>query len=211
MRRSIGSFCLILGSFILLATFSLRFYNWWESQEAGERSDEVVSQMNEDSEQSSEDKSVRQQKAQEDIYDFSDSTMKEICIDGHWYIGTLYIEDFDLSLPVMSSWSYEYLKVSPCRYSGSIFTNDLVIAGHSYARHFGKLQQLSAGSFIYFIDVDHTTTEYEVLAVEVLSPFAVRDMTCGDYDLTLFTCTYGGTNRVAVRCNKSKNIKGESV
>jgi sortase A len=36
--------------------------------------------------------------------------------------------------------------------------------------------------------------------MEILSPFAVEEMTSGDWDMTLFTCTVGGQSRVTVRC-----------
>ena len=41
---------------------------------------------------------------------------------------------------------------------------------------------------------------YEVAAVEVLKSTAVEEMKAGDWDLTLFTCTYGGKSRCALRC-----------
>ena len=31
---------------------------------------------------------------------------------------------------------------------------------------------------------------------------AVEDMELGIWDLTLFTCTYGGRSRIAVRCDQ---------
>ena len=39
--------------------------------------------------------------------------------------------------------------------------------------------------------------------VETLAPTAVDEMTGGDWDLTLFTCTYSGQARVTVRCVKT--------
>ena len=50
--------------------------------------------------------------------------------------------------------------------------------------------------------MDGLATRYEVTATEVLNPTAVEDMTSGEYDLTLFTCTYGGENRITVRCDE---------
>ena len=41
---------------------------------------------------------------------------------------------------------------------------------------------------------------YEVIELETLSPFAIEEMTGGNWDLTLFTCTVGGQYRVTVRC-----------
>ena len=44
-------------------------------------------------------------------------------------------------------------------------------------------------------------TSYEVVEVDILNPTAIEEMTDSGFDLTLFTCTYGGQSRVTVRCN----------
>ena len=52
---------------------------------------------------------------------------------------------------------------------------------------------------------DYILNPEEVAALEVLSPFDVEEMTTGDWDLTLFTCTVGGQSRIAVRCESVQN------
>ena len=61
------------------------------------------------------------------------------------YIGVLDLPALNLSLPIMSDWDYERLKMAPCRQFGSAATDDLVIAGHNYINHFGSLGMLKAG------------------------------------------------------------------
>ena len=79
----------------------------------------------------------------------------------------------------------------------------MVIMAHNYRSHFGYLKKLSEGSRITFSDMDGAIWEYEVVAFDVLPADAVEEMTAGEYDLTLFTCTYGGGSRVTVYCNKA--------
>ena len=122
-------------------------------------------------------------------------------IDSDLYIGILEIPALDLELPIMSSWSYPKLKVAPCRYTGSAYTKDLVIAAHNYKSHFGRLGNLVLGDRITFTDVDGNVFTYEVAAQETLMPTAIREMTSGEWALTLFTCTVGGSYRVAIRCD----------
>ena len=43
---------------------------------------------------------------------------------------------------------------------------------------------------------------YKVDNVETLRSTQVEDMTSGDWDMTLFTCTPGGKSRLTVRCVK---------
>ena len=45
------------------------------------------------------------------------------------------------------------------------------------------------------------TWDYEIAAMDILGACDVEDMTAGEYDLTLFTCTKDRQHRVTVRCN----------
>lgn len=123
-------------------------------------------------------------------------------IDDREYIGVLSIPALGRELPVISSWDYPGLRVAPCRYTGSAYTDDLVIATHNYASHFGRLRELSQGDSIRFTDTDGNVFDYVVSELEILEPYAVSQMTEGDWDLTLFTCTPGGQYRVTLRCNR---------
>ena len=85
----------------------------------------------------------------------------------------------------MQQWSYPGLKIAPGRYFGSLYTDDLVIAGHNYARHFSPLTQL--------------TVDTEVLQPTQIEEMAVKTPE-NNWDLTLFTCTTTGQARYALRC-----------
>ena len=90
------------------------------------------------------------------------------------------------------------LKISPCRYTGSAYTNNLIIAAHNYKSHFRKLKHLHAGDIVTFMDMDRNVFHYEVVESEILKPTTIDKMESGDWDLTLFTCTIGGRSRVVV-------------
>ena len=127
--------------------------------------------------------------------------MREVVIDGYAYIGYLGIPKLGLNLPIMSDWDYPRLKIAPCRYHGSINSEDLVLMAHNFRSHFGRIKELKAGDQVYFTDMDGVTTFYRVVSQDILPPNAVEEMTAGDFDLTLFTCTYGGASRVSVYCD----------
>ncbi|MGN0972066.1 MAG: sortase, partial [Aristaeellaceae bacterium] len=59
-----------------------------------------------------------------------DITMPEKRIDGQAYIGMMSIPKLGLELPVISEWSYPKLKLAPCRYTGSVYRDDMIICGH---------------------------------------------------------------------------------
>lgn len=139
-----------------------------------------------------------------------DTSMPQELIDGNAYIGILEIPSLSLSLPVMSSWDYDKLKVAPCYYNGSYLSDDLVICAHNYKAHFGKLKTLDMGEKIRFVTVRGDIYEYQISNARVLKDTAIEDMitnqatdaTKEDWDLTLFTCTLGGQARLAIRAIK---------
>lgn len=130
-------------------------------------------------------------------------SMPVTMLKGYPYIGYVSLPTIDRKLPVMSDWTYPRLRISPCRFSGSTETDDLVILAHNYNRHFGPISSLKQGDPVFFTDLNGIVSIYEVVETDTLNPTAVEEMTSGEWDLTLFTCTYGGKSRVAVRCMKS--------
>lgn len=126
--------------------------------------------------------------------------MPKITIDGQDYIGVLSIPSLEIELPVIESLDYEKLKIAPCRYSGSVYTENMVIAAHNYTRHFGRVNNVSIGDGVIFIDTDGNEFRYEVAEIEVLDAEAVKEMTESDYQMTLFTCNYAGNKRITIRC-----------
>lgn len=133
--------------------------------------------------------------------------MPETEVDGRACIGYLEIPELELVLPVLSAWSYEALREAPCRYSGSLYLDDLVVCAHNYEAHFGRLQALSPGARVRFTDVEGTAVEYAVTETEQLAPTALEELQAGDWDLTLLTCTQGGEARIAVRCARTEDTE----
>ena len=60
------------------------------------------------------------------------------------------------------------------------------------------------GDKVIFTDMDGVVTHYQVVALDILQPTAVEEMTAGAYDLTLFTCTYDSGSRLTVRCEQTE-------
>ena len=191
---------MILGAVLLLAALSLFLRNRQEDAQAAASVEALLPQIHAQiaAAEAAADTAV-EDAAPPDPFD---PTMTEIVIDGYAYIGYLSVPSLGLELPVMSAWDETRLKIAPCRYAGSTKSDDLVIAGHNYRRHFSPLKQLVPGDAVYFFDMDGVCSAYEVVVLESLPPAAVEDMTAGAYDLTLFTCTYGGQNRFTVRCDR---------
>lgn len=206
MRAKFGTFLMILGSLLVVAALALLLHNEQEDQQAGEAVQvlmpQIVEAINNRQQEREAQKETEPPVAVPAVTEAADREMTVLDIDGHGYIGFLGIPSLNLELPVMADWSYPKLKISPCRFTGSLYADDLVIMAHNYARHFGGLSKLSPGDTVTFTDMNAETTVYEVVALDVLQPTALEEMTAGEYDLTLFTCTYGGKSRVTIRCDR---------
>lgn len=183
-RRSRGVIYLIIGFLLLFIAGGWYVHNLLEDRNAGAQSEEILNQM---------------ENRQEDLSG-AVSEEEEFC-------GRVTISRLDIELPVYDEWSYTRLKTAPCRYTGSIETEDMIIAAHNYSSHFGSLNRLEAGDQVSFTDTRGRVHLYEVREIVTLDGTAVSDMQSGEWDFTLFTCTKGGKQRVTVRCEKKQEEK----
>lgn len=222
MRKKLSTLCMALGLGLLLAALALLIYNRWDDHRAGTSAnqveaalEEIIQASVEAAETATEDASEAEAEPVSDTEpeaegspeaEASDPQPGTVEIDGNEYIGILTIPALGLELPVMAEWSYAGLKIAPGRYSGSAETDDLIICGHNYARHFGTLNYLEPGDTLSFTDLSGTAFQYAVEEVVILQPTDVDEMISqqsGAWDLTLFTCTVGGQTRVTVRCSRT--------
>ena len=203
MKRKIGKLCMALGVLLILSAAGLLGYNRWDASRAEKASQEVLGELEQTMQQTITE--YRQEPAAplQPLLDPAQA-MTTVEVEGEAYIGVLSIPAAGLELPVMAQWSYAGLKVAPGRYSGTTYGDDLVLCGHNYAKHFSPIKWLSIGTPVYFTDAEGLRWSYEVDSVETLQPTQIEEMTTDTemdtWDLTLFTCTAGGSARYAVRC-----------
>ncbi len=192
--RNVGYFFMVLGTLMIAAAMALVFYNNQENVDAGKAAADVLSEVK----SAMDSGSMPSDAVEEELV----HGMPAAEINGYQYVGYLSIPVLELELPVMAEWDYTRLKTAPCWYYGSTTTDNLVICAHNYNRHFGRLKNLQTGDLVSFTQMDGTVIAYEVVIVETLEPTEVSAMLESGYDLTLYTCTYGGQSRVTVRCNR---------
>ena len=195
MKR--GAFWIHLGLLLIAAALFLSAYNEMESHEARNSAQQVIAQMC----QTLPTETAAETEAPA-VPEYLLDAEREIpvqTINGRDYIGVLTIPSLELELPVLSQWDYPALKVAPCRYSGSLYQDNLIICAHNYASHFGKLKNLHEGDTAIFTDMAENFVRFQLAAQETIQPEDLEAMEAGDWDLTLFTCTVGGQSRVTVR------------
>ena len=205
MRKGFGICCIALGICCLIASVGFIAYNHWEEENAQNASKTILQDVRENildntSVESTPEKSNRD----ESVEILGDITQQMLTtqVDGYDCIGVLSIPVLELELPVLTDWSYTKLKIAPCHYFGSYFEKDFVIAAHNYQSHFGRLSELQPKDLILFTDISGTVHCYEVMLLETLPGSATEEMITSGFDLSLYTCTPGGSNRVTVRCRK---------
>lgn len=200
--------CFIAGTALLLAALFLVLHNIREDKNGGEQAEAVLSALREDIPEPVTETMMPTGESYDLYAEYEEPTVPEMEtaeIDGHSYIGYLTIPDLDIELPVMAGWSYPELKIAPCRYTGNLYADDLVIAAHNYASHFGKIGTLSNGAELIFTDMKGEKHIYTVCDLEQIPGTAVEQIQFGsadDWDLTLFTCTLNGQSRVTVRAER---------
>ena len=205
-KNQIGKIFTITGLLLFAAALALSVYNLWDGYRAEQSREKLLEEYG-DKNQNISDEGEQAEESDGQIPDYQlnpEMEMPEVMLeelDGAACIGVLEIPEIDLKLPVLSEWSYPLLKKAPCRYSGSAYLDNLVIAAHNYRTHFGKLKELEMGDEVIFTDAAGNRFEYKVAVVEALTPQSVEDMTSGEWALSLFTCTLDGKNRVTVRCD----------
>lgn len=192
MRKWIGIICVLLGVVCLLSSVGFVAYNRWENENA----EDIAQDLLEDIQSIIEEKQPEQ---------FLPEEMATVKVDGYDCIGILSVPVLDLELPVLTDWSYAKLKKAPCHYYGTYYEKDFVIAAHNYKSHFGRLSELQAGDIVVFTDINNIEHYYEVVLLETLPKNATKEMITSGFDLSLYTCTPGGSNRVTVRCNAAQD------
>lgn len=193
MKAKRGTVWINAGLLLIAAALFLSVYNEWESHEARDSAQQVIAQLCD---------ALPTEAAEPTTLPDVRREMPVKTINGRDYIGVLSIPSLELELPVISQWDYPALKVAPCRYSGSLYQDNLIICAHNYASHFGKLKELQPGDIVLFTDMDEHVVTFQMVERETLNPMDAEEMEAGDWDLTLFTCTIDGQTRVTIRLER---------
>ena len=205
MKTNRGTVWINAGLLLIAAALFLSAYNERESHEARDSAQQVIAQLCDALPTEADEEETEPEPESTTVPESQPDVVREMpvqTINGRDYIGVLSIPSLGLELPVISQWDYPSLKIAPCRYSGSLYQNNLIICAHNYASHFGKLKTLQPGDIVLFTDMDEHVVTFQMVERETLGPTDEEGMEAGDWDLTLFTCTIGGQTRVTIRLER---------
>jgi sortase A len=217
MSRKLGLWMMLFGILMLLGSGAWLLYNDYEDKQAGSAAESQLSVLVQQIQEQQTEVQASAKETEPTVTptetlwipeelptegEVTEPTMPAMEIEGESYIGYLSMPTIQIELPILSDWNYDKLLRAPCYYYGTVEKGNLALMAHNYTRHFGKLSLLKKGDRISFVDIHGATTEYEVLFRETLPPKCIPQLIEGSYDLTLFTCTYSGANRIVVRCDQ---------
>jgi len=140
--------------------------------------------------------------------DTSELIIKEYEIEGKTYevIAVLYIPTLEIEYPVLSSTSKELLKVSINKYWGPNPNRpgNFCIIGHNYNddKFFGKLNNIKKGEVIQLTDMSGKGLQYFVYDTYTVEPedtSCTSQLTNGETEITLITCTKDFKKRFVVK------------
>lgn len=215
MKKKLGISLIIIGAVLFLAALSLVLYNKLEDKRASEAANEILDGLTEvipnygkgESGAGNASGNITQPTPTVTpggiLNEYAPEVEKETVVeyDGISYLGVVSIPSMGIELPVTSDWNYDLMKFAACRYSGTVMETNLIICAHNLASFFSGIGNLNSGDSIVFIDAKGEYHYYEVIEINTVGGYDTEMMKEGSdgWDITLFSCTYGGANRVAVR------------
>lgn len=201
--RNTGVIFMTAGIVMILSAVLIILYNCGCDKKAGSASADILTDIKQSITARQEEEHMTGH-VQSNYENENNSTHKQVirCSEDE-YIGILSIPSLGLELPVSSEWSYKALKISPCRYSGTADEGNLIIAAHNYPSHFGKIENLSSGDSVIFTDASGKEYRYQTVCTEIITADDTQQMNNGEWDMSLFTCTLSGKDRITVRCSKT--------
>ena len=206
VKRIIGSVLILAGIASLGASGWLLRHNNEEDKACAESTAERLELLTDWLEEQDFSEEERTEAEIEELVIGSEATeTPRVELNGDYYLGILSLPSVGYETPIMNEWSMERLKYCPCRYYGSPQTQDFVIAGHNYKSSFGKLHKLNIGDEVQFLDVSGELHQYVIQDIEVLGATDVPQMIQSGWALSLYTCTYGGRERLTIRCAETES------
>ncbi|SFO17424.1 Sortase family protein [Pseudobutyrivibrio sp. UC1225] len=215
-RKEIVKYITVISLICLLAGAGFGSYHVYDEMKIIQRNNQVMENLtgnNSDGQVTSGDATFEQEVTPEESITIVEDTSTEKIVeevapnksivpaDGREYIGVIEVERLGIKLPVLSSYTDADMKTTPCVYYGTRENGNLVIVGHNYNSQFGDFNLLDSREVITakLTLVDGSEYEYTSKLMENLEPDQIDEMLTGDWDLTLFTCSYSGEKRIAIR------------
>ena len=129
------------------------------------------------------------------------NAMSSMEIDGESYVALLEMDMYKFKMPVRSVWDEKAVEAVPCRYSGSIYNNTLVIAATDAEGQMDFVNSVNTGDRLTVTDMRGEQFSYKVVKVENSNTATVEELNTDEFDLTIFVEYSGPTDYLFIRCD----------
>ena len=127
--------------------------------------------------------------------------MPSMEIDGESYVALLEMDMYKFKMPVRSVWDEKAVEAVPCRYSGSIYNNSLVIAATDAEGQMDFVNSVNTGDRLTVTDMRGEQFSYKVVKVENSNTATDEELNTDEFDLTIFVEYSGPTDYLFIRCD----------
>ena len=189
MGKKKGTILMVTGLLLIAAALFLTLFNIYDSKRAGQEAEQVVGQIIGKIEQAQQEKQEQSEAGVDVTPDYElDSAieMPSVKVGEFRYIGLLEIPALNRQLPIMAECTDRGLRKAPCCYTGSVYEDSMVIAGHNYLSHFAGLRGLPLGSEVYFTDMEGNRYALEISDLRYKKHADQTTLQSCDAALTLF-------------------------
>lgn len=187
-KKVIYNVVIIIGAVFLVAAAGLLFFNMRgldiDTAKALASIDELMPNISD---------SVPQEKG--------NNVMPSMEIDGESYVAVLEMSTHKYRVPVRSVWDEKAVKAVPCRYSGSVYNNSLIIALSDEEGQMDFVNNVNAGDKLTITDMRGERFSYQVTKIENRNEIDKEKLNSGEYDLTLLVEYSGYTDYLYIRCD----------
>jgi len=201
-KKKIINIILITIILVLTIILSIYFIDRWKNEKIrNQMLEETISTINKLENTTNQ----TQENLEADIIDIpteEELEENEDTIDNYTTIGILEIPSLNIKYPIISETTYDALKISVTKYWGGNpnEVGNLVILGHNYRNSsmLSKLQKIKLGDQIKITDMTGKTLVYKVYETKVIDPYntdCTSQMTNGNIEVTVITCTDDAENR----------------
>ena len=132
------------------------------------------------------------------------NSMAAIEIDGVNVVGVLEVEKYQTTLPIAASWDTHLLSSLPCRFTGSIYDQTLIIGATDSQSQFDFATLLDVGDRMVLTDMEGGRYTYSVEIIHHAKHATLEKLQEGEYPLTIFVKNSKTSQYLLIRCRIGK-------
>lgn len=125
-------------------------------------------------------------------------------IDGENLIAILNIPAYQTELPICGIWNKNKITQRPCRYTGSIYDNSLIIGGCDRSGQFDFTKRITNGDLIFLTDMTSMQYTYVVDSIIRTNDVSTENLSASNADLVLFARNTYGFDYTVIHCVRTQ-------